>query len=178
MLSHSMRRPCAKLPGHVEPVSCQASGSTRVILRLLAWMLALAVLASARPAGAVSVRVRGGATLDLIATQGASEVTLRGQIADDVGASLGKATVRIEAVDTDGRVVHLPPAASCRPDDVGLVRNDGDAYVVTTNERGDFCVKKPGSAEGLVFRARFVGNNFFDEAETKANAAQIGRAHV
>ncbi len=137
-------------------------------MRVLA---SLALVFVAFPALAVPVRVRGGATIDLIATQGVADVTLRGQVADDVGASLGKATVRIEAVDADGRVVHLPSGSACVSEDAGLVRSDGDAYIVTTNERGDFCAKKPGDAQGIGFRARFVGNNFFDETETKANAA-------
>lgn len=133
--------------------------------------ISLVVLSLARSAGAVPVRVRGGATIDLIATEGATDVTLRGQIADDVGASLGKATVRIEAVDADGRVAHLPAGAPCSLDDAASVRTDGDTYVVTTSERGDFCVKKPGDAKGLTFHARFVGNNFFDETETKTSPA-------
>lgn len=144
-----------------------------VALRALSLFLScvLVCCAFARPAAAVQVRVRGGASIDLIASEGATDVTLRGQIADDVGASLGKTTLRIEAVDADGRAVHLPQGSACSLDDLASVRTDGDSYVVTTSERGDFCVKMPGSGKGLSFKAHFVGNNFFDETETKASPA-------
>lgn len=154
-----------------------------------AWLAALAVGASivlvARSASAVTVRVRGSAKIDLIATTSATEVTIRGQVSDDVGASLGKTTVRIEALDAENRLVRLPPGVPCAGGgdargSADPVRNEGDAYVVSTTERGDFCVKKPGDAAGVTFRARFVGNNFIEPGEGKATAAPESeqRAHT
>ncbi len=111
-------------------------------------------------ASAVKVRVRGGSTIKLVAVESGDDVTLRGQVTDDLGASIGRIGVRLEAVDAGGRGVRMGTPRPCAGDDaIGSARADGDAFVITTDERGAFCVKKPGGATGLQFRAKFVGNN-------------------
>ncbi len=133
---------------------------SRTFLSLL--VLVVGVL-WASTAEAVKVRVRGGSTVKLVAIDGPGEVTIRGQVSDDVGASIGRVGIRIEALGPGDRVERMGPPRPCPGDEAsGSVRADGDAYVVTTDERGGFCVRKPGAGAGLRFRAKFVGNNLFE----------------
>ncbi|MBL9024187.1 MAG: carboxypeptidase regulatory-like domain-containing protein [Myxococcales bacterium] len=129
----------------------------------LCFLMALIALVWTLEAEAVKVRVRGGSSAKLVALEGNGEVTLRGQVVDDVGASMGRIGIRIEALGPGDKVERMGAPRACPGDEAfGTVRSDGDAYVVTTDDRGVFCVRKPGSAAGLRFRARFVGNNLFE----------------
>jgi len=140
---------------------------------LLVWML------DARSAAAVTVRVRGGTTIDLLVTEGA-ETLIRGEVTDDDGASLGRVTVRIEAT-LDGKPYSLDPSRSSgglpepRPVSCNVGKQttpelDRGAYVVTADDRGDFCIKRSKVTPGLTFKVSFVGNNFFDGSDQAVQA--------
>lgn len=138
-------------------------------------MATAATLLWAATAAAVKLRVRGGSSVKLVALEGAGEVTIRGQVSDDVGASMGRVGIRIEALGPNDNVERMGPPRSCPGDEAfGTVRADGDAYVVTTDDRGAFCVRKPGSAAGLRFRARFVGNNLFEGTDLAIGPTPAG----
>ena len=133
------------------------------LLRAIFLLVAFGVLLVANTAEAVKVRVRGGSSVKLVALEGNGEVTIRGQVSDDAGASMGRVGIRIEALGPGDKVERMGSPKPCSGDQaLGPVRSDGDAYVVTTDERGAFCVRKPGSAAGLRFRAKFIGNNLFE----------------
>lgn len=126
-------------------------------------LVAVGVMLIANVAEAVKVRVRGGSSVKLVALEGSDEVTIRGQVSDDAGASMGRVGIRIEALGAGDKVERMGTPIPCPGDQAfGQVRSDGDAYVVTTDERGAFCVRKPGTAAGLKFRAKFIGNNLFE----------------
>jgi hypothetical protein len=149
---------------------------TAAVLGLLAFAVALFV---APRADAVKVRVRGGSTIKLVAIDGADETTLRGQITDDVGATIGRVTLKVEALGDGGRTVRMGPPRPCDLEDGGsIARSDGDGYSVSTDERGSFCVRKPGAASGLQFRAKFVGNNFYEASDSTVSPTPEGEQRV
>jgi len=143
----------------------------RASLRLLIGCLAAVVLALCFPADAraVTLRVRGGSELDLVAFERPSEVVLRGEISDEVGASVGRVSVRLEALGADGKPIPLDPPRACVEDLRTPTRHERTAYVVTTGERGDFCVVTGGRFPGMKFKASFAGNNHFEGSEALAS---------
>ncbi|NUP10085.1 MAG: carboxypeptidase regulatory-like domain-containing protein [Polyangiaceae bacterium] len=144
----------------------------RAAARLFAFIgIVLGLLAGSsvivpREANAVPLRVRGASEVDLLASETESGVKLRGEVSDEMGASLGRVSVKLEALDPSGRPVRLEPPAPCtQTDPLGRVRHDGSAYVVTTDERGAFCVVAPGAFKGFTFRGTFSGNKLIEAAD-------------
>ncbi len=124
---------------------------------------------AARDASAVPLRVRGGSELDLVALERPTEVVVRGTISDEMGASLGRVSIKIEALGQDGKPVALEPHRTCALDQSrNTIRHERTSYTVTTDERGDFCVIAPGRFTGMKLRASFAGNNHFEAMEESA----------
>ncbi len=141
----------------------------RALRRFAVLCLVLMVVGFAASADAVTLRVRGGSELDLVAFERPSEVVLRGEISDEVGASVGRVSIRIEALGPDGKTMPLDPPRSCAEDARTPARHERTAYVVTTGERGDFCVVTGGRFAGAKFKASFAGNNHFEGSEAQAS---------
>jgi hypothetical protein len=121
----------------------------------------------------VELRVRGTSELDLVAIARNADVLVRGALTDEVGASLGRATVRLELQDR-GKDVPLIGLAPCPGEDT-LVRPDGRSAVnVTTDERGMFCAVWPGRLLEGSFTAKYAGNKFFDASENTAKVIAEG----
>jgi hypothetical protein len=128
--------------------------------------MGLLIILAPGDAGAVPLRVRGASVIDLLASELASGVKLRGEVVDEMGASLGRVSVKLEALDRAGRPIRMDPPGPCAGSDpIGRVKQDGGAYLVTTDERGAFCVVAPGSFAGHTFRATFAGNKHIDPAD-------------
>jgi hypothetical protein len=137
--------------------------------RALVFVLFLASLGwTALAAAAPTLRVRGGSTIRMVALdRGDGGVLVRGAVTDDVGATMGRVTIR---VSLNGAA--LVPVRPCT-DSEGFgaaPRIDGTFYSVVTDERGAFCFVYPRTAAGLVLTAKFVGNNTFEGSETTAKA--------
>ncbi|MFO0548178.1 MAG: carboxypeptidase regulatory-like domain-containing protein [Polyangiaceae bacterium] len=145
--------------------------------RWVYWMLCalLVTLTLSEPAHAVTLRVRGASEIDLLVTERSGDVMIRGDITDEVGASLGRVSVKIEAFRPDGTSVALPTTAGqCRADDPTARSASGGTFVLMTDERGAFCALAKGSYKGFKFRASFAGSKLFDAAEATAEAIPEG----
>lgn len=122
-------------------------------------LLFLASSAWSGEAGAVRLRVRGGTLIELRAFQRADAYVVRGVVSDDVGATLGRVSVRLGAPDA-----RLGPPLPCvGAEAAGTARAEGSGWSVVTDERGQFCVRASGLGPGRV-DAEFVGNNLFEGA--------------
>ncbi len=135
-------------------------------LAAAALVFLISLCAALSSAGAApSLRVRGGSNIRLVALDRGADVLIRGEVTDDVGATMGRVTLKIAV--SGGPVV---PATPCGVDQ-GLTttpRVDGQSYGVVTDERGGFCFVYPRPAAGLSLTARFVGNNTFEGTEATA----------
>jgi hypothetical protein len=122
---------------------------------------------------AVELRVRGTSELDLVAIGRNADVLVRGALTDEVGASLGRASLKLELRD-QGKDVPLSGLAPCPGEDT-LVRPDGRSAVsITTDERGMFCAIWPGRLLDGAFSAKYAGNKFFDASENTAKVTAEG----
>jgi hypothetical protein len=129
-----------------------------LFLLTLAWVPSAAV-------GAPSLRVRGGSNIRLVALDRGRDVLVRGEVTDDVGATMGRVTLKIAV--SGGPLVAATPCGV----DQGFTttpRVDGQSYGVVTDERGAFCFVYPRPAAGLSLTAKFVGNNTFEGSEATA----------
>lgn len=124
----------------------------------------------AQPAWAVPLRVRGASEIELLASETEAGVKLRGEISDEMGASLGRVSIKLEAIDPTGRPSRLEAPMPCSVNDpLARARHDGTSYVVTTDERGGFCVLAPGSFQHFTFRATFTGNKLIEPADVSVS---------
>jgi hypothetical protein len=136
-------------------------------------LLALLVLLIARSSEAVELRVRGTSELDLVAIGRNADVLVRGALTDEVGASLGRASLKLELRDK-GKEVPLSGLAPCPGEDT-LVRAEGRAAAnITTDERGMFCAVWPGRLADGAFTAKYTGNKFYDGSENTAKVIAEG----
>lgn len=148
--------------------SLGAKAKALVLLCFVAW--ALVTPSSAR---AVELRVRGTSQLDVFAVGRVSDVLVRGALTDEVGASLGRASLRLEAKD-GASALALDGLTSCPGEDT-LIRSDGrTAANITTDERGVFCVLWPGRTTAGSFTAKYNGNKFFEGIEGSAAVVPEG----
>ncbi|MFO0614043.1 MAG: carboxypeptidase regulatory-like domain-containing protein [Polyangiaceae bacterium] len=132
---------------------------------LVGWVCALVIASVSMSALAFPVRVRGATHIDLLATDGASGSVVRGEITDDAGASVSKVSIHIAAFDASGNPVRLDPPLPCDRPRATVPKSDATGWVVESDDRGAFCVKRAKSSSGLTFKVRFAGNSFLDPAE-------------
>ena len=136
-------------------------------------LLLFVALLPPRLAHAVELRVRGTSQLEVIAAGRAADVLVRGALTDEVGASLGRASLRLEAKD-GGSSLALEGLTSCPGEDT-LIRSDGrNAANITTDERGVFCVLWPGRTTAASFTVKYNGNKFFEGFEASATVIPEG----
>jgi hypothetical protein len=134
---------------------------------LLLAVLCLPVLLISRTARAVELRVRGASSLEVIAVGRTADVMVRGALLDEVGASLGRAALKLEARDGTTQL-NLDGIGACPGEDT-LVRTEGRTTAsVTTDERGMFCIVWPGRTSRGSFSLKYGGNKFFDGSEADA----------
>lgn len=143
---------------------------------LSAWLLSAWI--TPRTAGAVEVRIRGGSEIDLVAASRPGDVIVRGEIADEMGASLGRVSLRVEAFEKDGRPIQLPAPSSCGGGDASVVRRGARGYDVSTDERGAFCVVATGQLANATFRASFAGNKFYEGTDSSVTPVPEGEQRV
>lgn len=126
---------------------------------VVAACVAAHLLVLAAPAGAVPVRVRGEAAVRVVAFEQGAATVVRGDVADDVGASMPSARVEI-AVDAARR------AGPCKDGGAGTkVELRGKTVSVTTDERGSFCVAiEGGPRRGAAVKATVAQTELFDGA--------------
>ncbi len=137
------------------------------------WMLVTMVLEL--PATAAPLRVRGGSELDLLATQLPDGVKIRGEISDEMGASLGRVPLKVELLDSAKQPLRVEAAAACESSDpLGRIKNDATSYALTTDERGDFCLIVPGKHDGVTFRVTFAGTKLIEGVEATTSAVAEG----
>ncbi len=161
------------------------SGSTSYLhlqRRLLGVVVALTALllstgGRAQPAGTgqaagapLRVHVRGGAELHAVAGVTHGALTFHGQLVDDAGAPIPRATIAVEASTTGEpharlRVGPLRPcedgASGARP----LPHGGPDDLLVETDERGEFCAIARADAPKLTLTLRFHATKLHDAAE-------------
>lgn len=142
----------------------------------LGWLAFL--LAWTTNARAVEVRIRGGSEIDLVATARSNDVVVRGEIGDEVGASLGRVSLRVEALDKEGKSIALPSPASCGGGEASVVRRGARGYEVSTDERGAFCVVADGRFPNATFRASFAGNKFYEGTDSSVTPVPEGEQRV
>ncbi|MBK6513789.1 MAG: hypothetical protein IPG04_06610 [Polyangiaceae bacterium] len=100
----------------------QPSPRSAWLLRTLALaLMGLLIILAPGDAGAVPLRVRGASVIDLLASELASGVKLRGEVVDEMGASLGRVSVKLEALDRAGRPIRMDPPGPC----AGATRSGG-----------------------------------------------------
>lgn len=136
----------------------RAAGTAAVTL---ASTLALAVLAG--PASAVPVRVRGEAAVRLVAFEQDGSVVLRGEVTDDVGATIAAAPVRLTLPSAPRRAGPCPDGAR------GRVELRGSVVTALSDDRGAFCVRVDGGARrGEAVRADVPESELYDAAAARA----------
>lgn len=127
---------------------------------------ALAALAWAMLATAVPITVRGRSSLSLIAHRDAGTIVVRGELHDDVGATLADQIVVLSIRATGGdRAVQLPKATACEGQPLAAPpRRSGNrrSLRVATDERGTFCVRMELSVPRGRLNARFEGDSLYD----------------
>ncbi len=135
--------------------------------------LCFAALLTAGTAHAAELRVRGASSLELIAVGRSADVMVRGALLDEVGASLGRAALKLEARD-GATTINLDGITACPGEDT-LVRIEGRTTAnVTTDERGMFCIVWPGRMSRGSFSVKYAGNKFFDGADAEAGVTAEG----
>lgn len=140
--------------------------------RRAALLAAFVAMGVATPAAAVKVRVRGSATVKVVATQEGETFTIRGEVMDDIGASLSGAGVSVQLVDeATKRPRPLPSFRSCLIDggsDADITSEGPLTVKVTADDRGAFCLRAEGQADGARAVARYEGTESYTAAETSA----------
>lgn len=130
------------------------------------------------PALGFPVRVRGATHIDLLATDGPTGTVVRGEITDDAGASVSKVSLTITAVDATGTPVRLDGGLPCDRPKAAVPRNEASGWLVESDDRGAFCVKRARPSPGLKFKVRFAGNNYLDPAEEVAETVPDSERRV
>jgi hypothetical protein len=150
---------------------------THVRRALVSLGAALCVTSASAPARAVKVQVRGSATVKVVATQEDETFTIRGEVVDDIGASLSGAEVEIELVDqASGRSRPLPLFRSClidTLDDIEIQANSPVRVDVTTDDRGAFCLRADGQADGAKAVVRYDGTEHYGRTEASAEIEPV-----
>lgn len=155
--------------GRAAPRFVVALASVRGCNWRVAALLFLSIFMWGGDASAVRLRVRGGTLIELHAFQRADAYVVRGAVSDDVGATLGRVSIKLSAGDT-----RMPPPLPCiGAEAAGTARADGAGWSVVTDERGLFCVRTSGVGPGRV-DAEFVGNNLFEG--TRADARTLSES--
>lgn len=125
-------------------------------------------------ADAIPVRVRGEASVRVIAFEQGAATVVRGEVTDDVGATLPGARVEIDVGKAPRR------AAACADGPRGPVEHRGGTVIATSDERGVFCVRlEPGPRRGDGVRVAIPGGELFDGAsartEVEGDAAGLAK---
>lgn len=122
----------------------------------------------ASAAYAVPLRVQGASELDVIAIEAEGGLRIRGEISDEMGASLGRVSIKVEILDPAGSPVRLESPQPCSANDpLGRMKLDANAYVITTDERGAFCAFARGNFARHTVRATFAGNKHIEASDAK-----------
>ncbi len=100
-----------------------------------------AFVASATPAGALPLTVRGRGVVDVRLHDGGRGVDIRGTLRDDVGTPLAGATVIISARGAGDEPLRLGPPAACDVAPPSPPRVWGEGVAVETDGAGGFCVR-------------------------------------
>lgn len=129
----------------------------------LACAVALAIVGGARPADAVKVRVRGGASLSARAIPRTDGLEVRGTLTDDAGRPVGRAHVRgvLRAV-RGGPPRSLPVPRACAPTAAARLHFASDELVVDTDGSGAFCFVLPAPGIEGMLELRFEGDPHYD----------------
>lgn len=131
-------------------------------MRPFAGMVLLVVLLFASSAAAVPVRIRGEAVARVVAFEQDRSTVVRGEVADDVGASLPGARVEIDLGAAPRRVGPCPDGPA------GRLETRGTIVVATADDRGAFCVRvEAGPRQGAAIVATVLSSELFDAASTR-----------
>ncbi|AUX41922.1 hypothetical protein SOCE26_033470 [Sorangium cellulosum] len=138
---------------------------------LAAAALAAALPAHAQPQGAKRrIHVRGSAQIDAVAWNEPGGFVVHGSVIDDARSALTEQPISIDAVTSAGAPVDLPPAEACAPAGAAGAREhraSQGGYVITTDERGGFCLRGRAPLAGATLRVRFAGGPLYEPAEAK-----------
>lgn len=143
-------------------------------LRAAIAFFAFVLLMSASASHALPIRVRGASEIDLLVSEVTGGIRIRGEVLDEMGASLGRVTLKIELLDASGQPIKVngpldTPLGCVGSEAPTKARADGSSYAVTTDERGGFCVLAAGGHRPTSVRASFAGTKHVDGAEVTAN---------
>ncbi|MEP7125891.1 MAG: carboxypeptidase regulatory-like domain-containing protein [Byssovorax sp.] len=135
--------------------------------------------AQAQPASAPSaapgsgsglhVHVRGTAELQVAASSEPDGFSIRGELIDDAGSPIPRASITIQAFAPDDlrtpiRLASLEPCEAPTIRGRGGVSADG---AIDTDERGTFCVVGKATIPKVVFKVRYAGSKLHDAFETQ-----------
>lgn len=145
-----------------------------VTIRFATAATAIAIASWASVAAAIPVRVRGEAAVRVIAFEHADATVVRGEVTDDVGATLPGARVEVDVGGAPRR------ASPCPDGPRGRIEQRGGVLVATSDDRGAFCVRiAPGPRRGASVRVSIPGGELFDGAsaqtEVEGDAAGLAK---
>lgn len=119
--------------------------------------------------GSIHVRVRGGTEIRAAAYVTEDQLTLRGELVDDAGNPVSRATVVVQAQAPDGGVIESRGLSlgPCEDGEKGAGRtrtNQGGA-TLKTDERGTFCGVGRAHDSQIRIQVRYVASEVYDGTE-------------
>jgi hypothetical protein len=137
-----------------------------VSFMLLAGLSGSMAVAQVGPSGAVRIHVRGGGQIHALAALEGDQVTIRGDLVDDAGDAIARATVAIQATAGDGTKPSLSIVRGCDESSRAPQRTGPGQIGVDTDERGSFCARLgPFAGEGTSLNVRYAGSPLHDPTE-------------
>ena len=123
----------------------------RVVARRLGWLcsslILLAALLTSTNAQAIKIAIRGTSTLEARSEQDGDALVVRGLLRDDVGSAIVGGQIELGASGESGERLGLPQPRSCAGDASSTPpKATQDAYTLSTDASGAFCVRIPGGA--------------------------------
>ena len=114
------------------------------------------LMLGSREAAALRVTVKGTASIEGRLEPDGDAQILRGKLRDDLGAPVGRASVSADILLPDGRPLLTLPVARACPGSASP-QMAPDAYRVTTDAQGAFCLRAQGLPTRGTLRLRFAG---------------------
>lgn len=130
---------------------------------LLALAIGAAAWVTTEAAEAVPVRVRGETSVRLVAFEQSGALVIRGEVVDDVGASMPATRLEVDLGTAARR------ASSCTAGPGGRAELTGKRLALTADDRGAFCARvEGGPARGAKLSASVAASDLFEGAKVEA----------